>query len=63
MMMQISQLKPGFRVNEQTRNGEIETYEVLDVRSFGRKVEVTFRSLMGMESAVYMADAYLNASH
>lgn len=62
MMMKISQLKPGFRINEQQRNGDVASFEVLKVNHQGRRVEVTFRSLLGMESAVYPADSCLNAS-
>ncbi|BEV71566.1 hypothetical protein THUN1379_10480 [Paludibacterium sp. THUN1379] len=62
MMMQISQLQPGFRIDEHRDNGEVASFEVTQVRSLGRRVEVTFRSMFGLESAVYMADAYLNAS-
>ncbi|WP_293230438.1 hypothetical protein [Paludibacterium sp.] len=62
MMMKISQLKPGFRVDEHHDDGRVTSFEVMKVHALGRKVEVTFRSLLGMESAVYLADAYLNAS-
>lgn len=62
MMMQINQLQPGFRIHEQHRNGDVLSFEVLQVRELGRKVEVTFRSLLGLESAVYPATACLNAS-
>ena len=61
MMMQISQLQPGFRINEQHDNGDVTSFEVMQVRALGHKVEVTFRSMLGLESAVYRADAYLNA--
>jgi len=62
MMMQINQLQPGFRIHEQQRNGEVTLFEVLRVRSLGHRVEVTFRSLLGLESAIYPATACLNAS-
>lgn len=62
MMMQINQLQPGFRIHEQQNNGDVTQYEVLSVRPFGRRIEVTFRSLFGLESAVYPATACLNAS-
>ncbi|TDR79955.1 hypothetical protein [Paludibacterium purpuratum] len=61
MMMKISQLRPGFRVDEHHDDGQVTSFEVTQVRELGRKVEVTFRSMLGLESAVYMADAYLNA--
>jgi hypothetical protein len=60
--MKISQLKPGFLVREHKNNGEIDNFEVVTVKPLGRKVEVTFRSLLGLESALYPADAYLNAA-
>ena len=63
MMIQVSQLKPGSQIHEHKNNGEIDCYEVLDVEPVGRKFQVTFRSMVGVESAVYPADAYLNASH
>ncbi|WP_246542653.1 hypothetical protein [Paludibacterium yongneupense] len=62
MIMKISQLKPGFLINEHKNNGDVECFEVVKVKPFGRKVEVTFRSLFGLESALYPADAYLNAA-
>lgn len=63
MMIQVSQLKPGSQIHEHKNNGEVDCYEVLDVEPVGRKFQVTFRSMVGIESAVYPADAYLNASH
>lgn len=62
MMIKVSQLQPGFQIHEQKDNGEVDRYEVVEVAPVGRKFQVTFRSLLGVESAVYPADAYLNAS-
>ncbi|GGY14079.1 hypothetical protein [Paludibacterium paludis] len=62
MMMKISQLKPGYQICEQKDNGDIERFEVVRVEPAGRRFEVTFRSLLGLASAVYPADAYLNAA-
>ena len=62
MMIQVSQLQPGHLVHEHKDNGEVERYEVLRVEPVGRKVEVTFQSQTGEESALYPADAYLNAA-
>lgn len=63
MMMKISELKPGFHINEQAEDGGITRFEVINVKPLGRRIEVTFRSLLGMESALYQADGYLNAAH
>lgn len=62
-MMQMSQLQPGHRIEEAQQDGKITSFEVLQVRALGRRVEVTFRSLFGLESAVYQATACVNASH
>jgi hypothetical protein len=62
MMMKISQLKAGLRICEHKNNGDVQHFEVVKVQPAGRRVEVTFRSGNGMESALYPADAYLYAS-
>ncbi|MCL6264712.1 hypothetical protein [Craterilacuibacter sp. RT1T] len=61
MMMKISELKAGLRISERKNNGDIQHFEVVNVQPAGRRVEVTFRSHSGMESALYPADAYLSA--
>ncbi|MTD33458.1 hypothetical protein [Paludibacterium denitrificans] len=57
--MEISQLKPGHTVLEHKECGEQVHYEVVSIRRVGRMFEVTFKSVMGLASALYPANAFI----
>lgn len=59
--MKISQLKPGDKVVEHQEDGDVVKYEVVSIRQVGRRFEVTFRSVMGLASALYPANAFILA--
>ncbi|NDV11740.1 hypothetical protein GZH52_02860 [Crenobacter sp. HX-7-9] len=61
--MKVSQLQPGHEVHEHKDNGEVDRFTVLQVAPAGRMVEVTFDTKGGRESAIYPAEAYLNAAN
>ncbi len=51
--MKISQLKPGYKVFEHKECGDVVHYEVISVRQVGKMFEVTFKSALGLASAMY----------
>lgn len=57
--MRINQLEPGHSILETTDKGEEIRFEVITVRSLGRRYEVTLRTAMGLESVIYPANAYV----
>jgi hypothetical protein len=60
--MQVSQLKPGYKVLEQKDSGDVIHYEVVSIAQVGRMFEVTFRTVMGLTSALYSANAFIPAA-
>lgn len=62
MMRKVSELKPGDKIHEVTENGRETFFEVVSVQALGRRIEVTFRSAMGLASAIYPASAYIPAA-
>lgn len=60
--MRICQLKPGDKVVEHKEGGNTIHYEVVCIRQVGKQFEVTFRSALGLASALYPANALISAS-
>jgi hypothetical protein len=60
-VMKISQLQPGHKVCEHLDGGNVISYEVVSIAQVGRMFEVTFRSVMGLASAMYPANACIPA--
>lgn len=60
--MKISQLQPGHKILEQLDSGEIIHYEVVSVFPVGKMFEVTFRTVAGIASALYPANAFISAA-
>lgn len=59
--MKINQLKQGDRFTQHIDNESV-SFEVLTVQQLGRRVMVTFRSIFGVESAMYPAEAHVTAA-
>jgi len=60
--MKISQLQPGYKVLEQEESGDVVHFEVVSISQVGRMFEVTFRSVVGLTSALYPANAFITAA-
>jgi hypothetical protein len=61
--MKVSQLQPGHKVLEHNDSGEvIAHYEVVSVSQVGRMFEVTFRSVLGLTTALYPANGHITAA-
>ena len=60
--MKISQLKPGYTILEHKDSGDVIHYEVVSIRQVGKMFEVTFRSVLGLASACYPANAFISAA-
>ncbi|AXE30857.1 hypothetical protein DK842_13730 [Chromobacterium phragmitis] len=60
--MKISQLKPGYKVFEHKDCGGVVHYEVISVRQVGKMFEVTFKSALGLASAMYPANGFIQAA-
>ncbi|WP_024301742.1 hypothetical protein [Pseudogulbenkiania sp. MAI-1] len=60
--MRVSQLKPGCKIIEQKDDGNEIRYEVISIRQIGKQFEVTFRSVLGLASALYPANAFIPAA-
>lgn len=60
--MKISQLQPGYKISERQIDGDEIHYEVVSIAQVGRMFEVTFRSVMGLASARYPANAFISAA-
>ena len=60
--MKVSQLQPGYKIQEQQERGDVVHYEVVSVAQVGRMFEVTFRSVLGLASAMYPANAFISAA-
>ena len=60
--MKISQLQPGFKVLDHTESGEVVHFEVVSISPVGRMFEVTFRSVMGLTTALYPANGFITAA-
>lgn len=60
--MKISQLKPGYKIQEHKESGEVIHYEVVSIAQVGKMFEVTFRSVWGLSSALYPANAFIHAA-
>lgn len=60
--MKISQLKPGYTIQEHKESGEVIHYEVVSIAQVGKMFEVTFRSVLGLSSALYPANAFIHAA-
>ncbi|WP_137938407.1 hypothetical protein [Chitinivorax sp. B] len=58
--MKVKELQPGDHVVDQY-NGAPVDFEVVSVQPLGYLIEVTFRSVLGMASAAYHGNAYINA--
>ncbi|BAK75901.1 hypothetical protein NH8B_1070 [Pseudogulbenkiania sp. NH8B] len=57
--MRVSQLQPGCKIVERKDDGHEIRYEVISIRQIGKQFEVTFRSVLGMASALYSANAFI----
>lgn len=57
--MRVSQLQPGCKIVEQKDDGKEIRYEVISIRQIGKQFEVTFRSVLGLASALYPANAFI----
>jgi len=57
--MKISQLQPGHKIQEHNDSGEVIHYEVVSVNPVGKMIEVTFRTVAGLSSALYPANAFI----
>ncbi|MBI3144277.1 MAG: hypothetical protein HYZ18_03215 [Pseudogulbenkiania sp.] len=60
--MRVSQLQPGCKIVEQKDDGNEIRYEVISIRQIGKQFEVTFRSVLGLASALYPANAFISAA-
>lgn len=60
--MKISQLQPGYKILEHLDSGEVVHYEVVSVSPVGKMFEVTFRTVSGLASALYPANAFISAA-
>lgn len=60
--MKVSQLQPGYKILDQEESGDVVHYEVVSIAQVGRMFEVTFRSVMGLTSALYPANAFIPAA-
>jgi hypothetical protein len=60
-IMKVSQLQPGHKINEHLDGGKVVSYEVVSIAQVGRMFEVTFRSVTGLASALYQANACVPA--
>jgi hypothetical protein len=60
--MRVSQLQPGCKIVEQKDDGNEIRYEVIGIRQIGKQFEVTFRSVLGLASALYPANAFIPAA-
>ncbi|MBB5018448.1 hypothetical protein HNQ59_001737 [Chitinivorax tropicus] len=58
--MKVKELRPGDHVLDE-RNGATVDFEVVSIKPLGYLFEVTFRSVLGMASAAYHGNAYINA--
>ena len=60
--MKISQLKPGHTVLEHKDCGDIVHYTVVSIRQVGKMFEVTFQSVLGLATAFYPANGFINVA-
>ncbi|OQS33184.1 hypothetical protein B0T40_18245 [Chromobacterium haemolyticum] len=60
--MKISQLKPGYKILEHKDSGSTMHYEVVSIRQVGKMFEVTFKSALGLASALYPPNAFIQAA-
>jgi hypothetical protein len=60
--MKISQLQPGYKVQEHKDSGDVVHFEVVSIAQVGRMFEVTFKSVLGLTSALYPANALIPAA-
>jgi hypothetical protein len=60
--MIVSQLKPGYTIFEHNENGAVTHFEVVSIRQVGKMFEVTLKSVMGLASAMYPANAFVQVA-
>lgn len=60
--MKVSQLKPGDTILEHKDSGDAVHFEVVSIRQVGKMFEVTFKSVQGLASALYPANAFVSAA-
>ncbi|MDF0606818.1 hypothetical protein HZU77_014325 [Neisseriaceae bacterium TC5R-5] len=60
--MKISQLKPGHKIFEYLAGGATMYYEVVSIRQVGKMFEVTFKSSLGLASALYPGNGFIQAA-